>query len=103
MDKKSYWTRFISTLSSLLFFLIGNCYSLDLYVSKNGNDSNPGTASRPLATLEAAQKKIRSIHEPVVVYVRAGTYYLKKPSFFRQKIPVGQKRKLCTSPTRTKK
>lgn len=47
MDKKSYWTRFISTLSSLLFFLIGNCYSLDLYVSKNGNDSNPGTAVMP--------------------------------------------------------
>lgn len=82
MDKKSYWTRFISTLLSLLFFLIGNCYSLDLYVSKNGKDTNPGTIEKPLATLEAAQKKIRSIHEPVVVYVRAGTYYLKKPILF---------------------
>jgi hypothetical protein len=32
--------------------------------------------------MEAAQNKIRTIQEPVVVYVRAGTYYFKKPIVF---------------------
>jgi len=67
----------------LLFFFVANSgYSLDLYVSKSGKDTNPGTISKPLATIEAAQYKIRTIREPVVVHVRAGTYYFKKPVVF---------------------
>ena len=66
----------------LLFLLTGNAQALDLFVAKNGNDKNPGALKSPLATLEAAQNKVRNIREPVVVYVRSGTYYLPKPVVF---------------------
>ena len=33
----------------------------DLYVAVDGNDSNPGTKEKPLATFEAAKNKIRTI------------------------------------------
>jgi hypothetical protein len=72
----------IAALVVLLFVFTGKCFSLDLYVSNRGNDSNPGTIGRPLATLKAAQHKIRTIHEPVTVNVRAGTYYLTAPIIF---------------------
>ena len=71
-----------ATLLNLIMLATGNCYSLDLYVAKTGRDTNPGTISKPLATIEAAQKKIRGVHEPVVVFVREGTYYFKRPIVF---------------------
>jgi hypothetical protein len=72
----------IVALIGLVIAVTGNCFALDLYVSTTGKDTNPGTITRPLATLNAAQTKIRTLHEPVTVYVRAGTYYLKKPIIF---------------------
>ena len=66
----------------LVCLLAGNVRALDLFVAKNGNDKNPGTLQSPLATLEAAKNKVRNIREPVVVYVRSGTYYLQKPVVF---------------------
>ena len=65
-----------------LILLGSNSFARDLFVATNGDDKNPGTLKQPLATIEAAKNKVRSIHEPVVVYVRAGTYYLQKPVVF---------------------
>lgn len=53
------------------------------YVSIQGNDSNNGSASRPFATLEAAQKAVRETRKngtkgPVEVLVKGGTYYLEQ-------------------------
>ena len=72
----------------LLFFLLimlnPKSKALDLYVANNGNDRNPGTLAKPLATIDGAKTKIKSIREPVNVYLREGTYYLKKPIIFGQ-------------------
>ncbi|TDE11330.1 PDZ domain-containing protein [Dyadobacter psychrotolerans] len=79
------WQKFI-----LIFFqlsvigLTNHCFATDLYISKTGSDRNPGTISKPLATFEGARDKVRNIHEPVTVHVRAGVYYLSKPVIFGQ-------------------
>jgi hypothetical protein len=70
---------------AVLLFTICNVHdssALDIYVSKTGRDNNPGTISKPLATIEAAQKKVRTVREPVTVFVREGTYFLPKPIVF---------------------
>jgi len=69
-------------LNVLVLTVAGTCNAVDLYISKNGNDQNPGTITRPMATIEAARNKIRNIHEPVVVSIREGIYYLKRPVVF---------------------
>jgi Right handed beta helix region/Protein of unknown function (DUF1565) len=43
-----------------------------LYVATTGNDSNPGTASQPLRTIQAAADKVQPGQ---VVLVRGGVYY----------------------------
>ena len=51
---------------------------LNLHLSPAGNDANPGTADKPLATLAAAQRAARAAvgKKPVTVWLHAGTYYL---------------------------
>ncbi|WP_025761837.1 PDZ domain-containing protein [Dyadobacter tibetensis] len=71
-----------TALISVLLLIARPVVSLDLYVSLKGDDRNPGTMQKPLATLQGAQLKIRTIQVPVTVYVRAGTYYLSKPILF---------------------
>ena len=53
-------------------------FALDIYVSPHGDDAQAGTEMKPLATLPAAQKKVRlqAGRQPVRVILRAGTYYL---------------------------
>jgi len=57
-----------------------------LYVAVSGNDSNPGTQKKPLATLGRAQELARSMkttaRAPITVWVRQGTYYLRTPLVF---------------------
>jgi hypothetical protein len=55
-----------------------------IYVSPAGNDLNPGTITRPLATLAAAQKLARTCTSrgAVTVFLRGGTYYLAAPLVF---------------------
>jgi hypothetical protein len=43
----------------LLYFFPYAIYCQDIYVSKIGNDANPGTKEKPVSTLSAAQKLIR--------------------------------------------
>ena len=57
-----------------------------LYVAQDGDDRNPGTMKRPLASLARAQELARSIGKkrktPITVWIRQGTYYLHKPLVF---------------------
>ncbi|MGA9042149.1 MAG: right-handed parallel beta-helix repeat-containing protein [Terriglobales bacterium] len=55
------------------------------YVAHSGSDDNPGTLSSPFATLQRAQKAVRSASRgsaPLKVLVREGTYYLEDPLKF---------------------
>ncbi|SEI59106.1 Right handed beta helix region [Dyadobacter sp. SG02] len=54
----------------------------DIYISPKGNDRNPGSREKPLATLEAARNKVRGMRGAVTVLLRGGTYYLSKPVIF---------------------
>lgn len=54
-----------------------------IYVAVNGNDSNPGSKSQPLATLAAARKiaagKKKASGKPQTICFTAGTYTLEEP------------------------
>jgi hypothetical protein len=54
------------------------------HVSPQGNDRNPGTASRPFATPERAQQAVRKVDRrgPIQVWLHQGTYYLDSPVTF---------------------
>lgn len=69
----------------VLFPLAG--WGADVYVSSGGNDSNPGTESRPFASLRRAQAAVRAqvaagLTEDVRVVIGGGTYRLAKPLVF---------------------
>ncbi|HCO96886.1 MAG TPA: hypothetical protein DIU00_23610, partial [Phycisphaerales bacterium] len=56
----------------------------EVFVSPDGSDANPGTIARPFATIQRAQKAVRSLAgtEPVAVNLRRGTYYLAETIVF---------------------
>ena len=59
----------------------------DFFVSPDGNDMNPGTPDKPLATLEGARIKVRQFKtknpgRPVIVEFAAGTYRFDKTVSF---------------------
>lgn len=58
--------------------------ALNIYVSPTGNDADPGTESKPVATLAAAQILGRAAagREAVTVTLRGGTYFLPAPLVF---------------------
>jgi hypothetical protein len=64
--------------------LVMKAVAAEIHVSPAGDDNNPGTAARPLATLAAAQLKARPFagHQPVTVWLHAGVYYLPEPLQF---------------------
>ncbi|MBR5632997.1 MAG: S-layer homology domain-containing protein, partial [Clostridia bacterium] len=53
-------------------------HDADLYVAVDGNDNNPGTEDKPLATFEAAVAKVRELKktakDEIVVAFKAGDY-----------------------------
>jgi len=55
-----------------------------LHVSPAGNDANPGTVEKPLATVEAAQRaaRVTAGKAPVTVWLHKGIYYLPRPIVF---------------------
>ena len=64
---------------------------VELFVAADGSDTNPGTASMPLATLEGARKRIAAIRsdaayrpQAINVTVRAGLYPLSEPLEFNE-------------------
>lgn len=59
-----------------------------IHVAIKGEDTHPGTAEKPLASLEAAQKAVRQeiakgLKEPMEVVLHGGTYFLKATLEFR--------------------
>lgn len=75
----------ISTLlGALLGIVFSTAQAADFYVSPHGSDSNSGLAGHPLASLSAAQAKVRPVagQEPVVVHVDDGIYYLPETLVF---------------------
>jgi hypothetical protein len=58
----------------------------DLFVAPDGRDSNAGTKTALLATVQKAQKAVRKLatrgKEPVTVWLQPGTYYAGKSLVF---------------------
>lgn len=56
----------------------------DFYVSRNGNDRNPGTLAAPFGSLERARRAVRELKaagplaQPVNIFLRKGAYYLPR-------------------------
>jgi hypothetical protein len=67
-------------------FLCHSANGLDIYVAVNGDDANPGSPSKPVATIQRAQEIIRQCkstqslaEEAMTVYIRGGNYFLESP------------------------
>ena len=75
-------------LQQLTFGLLGLGLSLglqakDYFISPQGSESQSGTLEKPFANLEHARDAIRGLslkekQEDITVYLRGGTYQLKK-------------------------
>ena len=65
---------FMLCLSVLI--ALTSCTQTDIYVSPNGDDTNPGTIEKPLATLAKAKNEARKINSSAKIILREGTYYL---------------------------
>ena len=84
-----YYLQIIKYLVITLFFtiyLVINVDAQDIYVSKDGNDSNPGTIEKPVSTLEAARDLIRHYKTTndlpvggITVWIGEGQYDQEKP------------------------
>jgi len=60
----------------------GSSAQTNLYVSISGNDSNPGTKSKPLASISSALRVARKVSGAVFIRLYGGTYYLSDPVVF---------------------
>ncbi len=59
-------------------------YAAEIHVDVQGQDSNPGTKAKPVATLHAAQRIARQhiangLKQPVSILIGEGSYYLNAP------------------------
>jgi hypothetical protein len=60
----------------------------DLYVATDGNDAQPGTREKPLATIDRARDAVRrlraagELREPITVWLHGGVYALREPIVF---------------------
>ena len=79
--------RSIVSVFVVVLFTVSGCnnqqHKNEIYVSIDGNDTSDGSILKPLATISAAVKKVRSIRElgntePMTIYLREGRHYLKK-------------------------
>ncbi|MBT61935.1 MAG: hypothetical protein CML13_01820 [Puniceicoccaceae bacterium] len=71
----------------LLLILATKASGSDLFVSPDGNDSNPGTRQQPLASLAGARDAVRKQvaaggDSDLNVHIRGGTYLLTEPVVF---------------------
>jgi len=71
---------FAAMLAALLFPLLSFCLAATLHVAPAGSDADPGTESRPMATLEAARDAARKAGDgPHTIRVKPGDYFLAQP------------------------
>lgn len=69
-------------LTALLLAPQAELHATDLYVAPAGDDANPGTAAKPFATVQRAQKAA----EPGdTVFIRGGTYHMTEAQIARRK------------------
>jgi len=76
---------------AILSFISLSVFSVEIYVSLQGNDRNPGTQSEPKASLHGAIRDARESRrllkvgkdEPVRIRMAGGTYNLYEPIFIR--------------------
>lgn len=79
-------SRIICRLA-LVCFVLGlplSAVARDVYVAKTGNDSNPGTKEKPLATVEKAVEAMRGAGAGTI-WIEPGEYYLKQGITFDAK------------------
>jgi hypothetical protein len=74
----------ICTAFALILASLGLSYGQKVYLSPEGNDSNPGSAEKPLATLTAARDKARTYlkgnrTQPVEIIALGGEYFMFQP------------------------
>ncbi|MFD1144253.1 right-handed parallel beta-helix repeat-containing protein [Larkinella insperata] len=68
-----------------LWLLVINSFAQTIYVAPSGNDQNPGTIRKPLATLAGARNRARLLRRqkppvgPIEIVVRKGEYVLDEP------------------------
>jgi hypothetical protein len=86
-------TRLCTTLS-LGILIVTGCATNEhtFYVAPSGSDTNPGTRSKPFATIPRAQQAVREIRQsmtasqrpanPVNVLLRDGVYEIREPIIF---------------------
>ncbi|MEO8237358.1 MAG: L-rhamnose mutarotase [Flavobacterium sp.] len=75
----------------LMIFTLFSVNAGEIWVSPQGKDTNIGTKSNPLATIQMAVRKARelrrlkdpSIKDGIRIIVMSGTYYLNEPLFIR--------------------
>lgn len=75
----------------ILFCIPLSVFAVDIYVSPQGNDRNPGTQSQPKASLDGAIREAREYRrlvkvgkdEPVRILMSGGTYNLYESVFIR--------------------
>ena len=74
----------IAVVIGMAFLPLG-LFAADFHVAKTGNDSDPGTESRPFATLEKARDAVRqwrkehSAKDVETVYLHGGRYEIHSP------------------------
>ncbi len=80
--------RVFGLFVTLLLILVYPAQALEFHVSPAGNDSNPGSAVKPFATIEHARDTVRAWKlanidaEAVTVWLHKGTYRITSPILF---------------------
>lgn len=78
--KHIFLLRFALFAALLVVYAGGHVLAMEFYVAPTGNDTNPGSITRPFATLEAAQTAIRNAKNAgllgggMMVWIRGGIY-----------------------------
>ncbi|MDP3001975.1 MAG: right-handed parallel beta-helix repeat-containing protein, partial [Bacteroidales bacterium] len=79
-------TQLLVRLIFVIFvFCQGQLFAQKIYLSPNGNDTNPGTIEKPLSTLTAARDKARElrksnhVNKPIEVIALEGEYFMFQP------------------------
>ena len=69
-------------LSAVIFWVMsGSLGAAEFFVAPTGNDKDPGTLEKPFATVQRAQA---AVVPGDTVYLRGGTYVMKKEQIARR-------------------
>ena len=88
LGHRSYRTYLLAALGVLLAANGHAAPIAPLYIAPDGNDANPGTVAKPLASLKGARDKVRTIltagkqTSDIEVRFKAGDYLMEEPVEF---------------------